>query len=76
MSQNAPPWVVVRGEAEVVRGEEQFTLAADESTYIPVGTRHRLTNPGSEPLEVIEVQTGNLLSEDDIVRFEDRYARD
>lgn len=68
-------WIVVRGEAEVVRGEEQFTLAADESTYIPVGTRHRLTNRGPEPLEVIEVQTGSLLSEDDIVRFEDRYAR-
>ena len=68
-------WIVVRGEAEVVRGDERFTLAADESTYIPVGTRHRLTNRGPEPLEVIEVQTGSLLSEDDIVRFEDRYAR-
>jgi len=68
-------WVVVRGEAEVVRGDEQFTLAPDESTYIPVGTRHRLTNRGSVPLEVIEIQTGDRLSEDDIVRFEDRYAR-
>ncbi len=69
-------WVVVRGEAEVVRGDERFTLAADESTYIPVGTRHRLTNRGATPLEVIEVQTGSLLSEEDIVRFEDRYARE
>lgn len=69
-------WVVVRGEAEVVRGDEQFTLTADESTYIPVGTRHRLTNRAPVPLEVIEVQTGERLSEDDIVRFEDRYARD
>ena len=68
-------WVVVSGVAEVVRGEETYKLAADESTYIPVGVRHRLTNAGEEPLVVIEVQTGTWLSEADIVRFEDAYAR-
>ena len=71
----AEHWVVVSGEAEVVRGEEQFALHPDESTYIPVGTRHRLANRGPEPLVVIEVQVGETLSEDDIVRFDDRYGR-
>ena len=71
----AEHWVVVRGQAEVTRGDEQFTLRPDESTYIPVGTRHRLGNPGPEPLVVIEVQVGETLSEDDIVRFDDRYGR-
>ena len=71
----AEHWVVVSGEAEVVRGEEQFALHPDESTYIPVGTRHRLANRGREPLVVIEVQVGETLSEDDIVRFDDRYGR-
>ena len=68
-------WVVVSGVAEVVRGKETYKLAADKSTYIPAGVRHRLTNAGEEPLVVIEVQTGSWLSEDDIVRFEDAYAR-
>ena len=68
-------WVVVRGEADVVRGDERFTLRADESTYIPLGVRHRLANPGPGPLQVIEVQVGEKLSEDDIVRFDDRYGR-
>ena len=68
-------WVVVSGEAHVQRGDDRLTLAADESIYIPVGTRHRLANPASAPLVVIEVQTGSLISEDDIVRFDDPYAR-
>lgn len=71
----AEHWVVVRGEAEVRRGDATFRLTANQSTYIPAGERHRLTNPGDEPLEVIEVQVGERLSEDDIVRFEDRYGR-
>ena len=71
----AEHWVVVRGQADVVRGDERFTLHAAESTYIPVGTRHRLGNPGPEPLVVIEVQVGETLSDDDIVRFDDRYGR-
>ncbi len=71
----AEHWVVLQGEAEVVRGDDQFTLTADQSTYIPVGVRHRLANPGQEPLHLIEVQVGSYLSEDDIVRFEDRYGR-
>ena len=71
----AEHWVVVRGEATVERGDERFVVAADASTYIPVGVRHRLSNRGQTTLEVIEVQVGALLSEDDIVRFEDRYGR-
>ena len=67
---------MVRGQAEVTRDDEQFTLRPDESTYIPVGTRHRLGNAGQEPLVVIEVQVGETLSEDDIVRFDDRYGRE
>ncbi|MCG6870976.1 MAG: mannose-1-phosphate guanylyltransferase/mannose-6-phosphate isomerase, partial [Gammaproteobacteria bacterium] len=68
-------WVVVRGKARVTRGEEVFTLSEDESTYIPVETRHSLENPGPETLEIIEVQTGSYLGEDDIERFADRYGR-
>jgi mannose-1-phosphate guanylyltransferase/mannose-6-phosphate isomerase len=66
---------VVHGTAEVTRGEQTFTLAENESTYIPLGTRHRLGNPGKLPLELIEVQVGSYLGEDDIVRFEDVYGR-
>jgi len=72
----AEHWIVVRGTAEVTRDDEQFLLSEDQSTYIPIGTRHRLTNPGSIPLELIEVQTGSYLGEDDIVRYEDNYGRD
>lgn len=68
-------WVVVKGVATVTRGEEEFTIKENESTYIPVGTKHRLANLSSENLEIIEVQSGNYLSEDDIVRFEDNYGR-
>lgn len=68
-------WVVVSGTAHVTNGEEVFVLQANQSTYIPQGTKHRLANPGAEPLEIIEVQTGSYLGEDDIVRFADLYNR-
>ena len=71
----AEHWVVVRGTARVTRGDEIFVLTENESTYIPPGTRHRLENPGLMPLELIEVQSGAYLGEDDIVRFEDAYGR-
>lgn len=71
----AEHWIVVKGTARVTRGDEVFLLSEDESTYIPVGTNHRLENPGKIPLHLIEVQTGSYLGEDDIVRFEDRYGR-
>ena len=71
----AEHWIVVSGTAEVTRGEEVFILSEDQSTYIPLGTKHRLANPGAIPLELIEVQTGSYLGEDDIVRFEDVYGR-
>lgn len=71
----AEHWVVVSGTAKVTRGEETFILEPNESTYIPLGAVHRLENPGTVPLEVIEVQTGDYLSEDDIIRLEDRYQR-
>ncbi len=71
----AEHWVVVRGAARVTCGEEQFMLTENQSTYIPMGSRHRLENPGMIPLEVIEVQSGRYLGEDDIVRFADTYKR-
>jgi mannose-1-phosphate guanylyltransferase/mannose-6-phosphate isomerase len=71
----AEHWVVVRGVAEVTRGEEVFTLGENESAYIPLGRRHRLRNPGRIGLELIEVQSGTYLEEDDIVRFDDAYGR-
>lgn len=71
----AEHWTVVRGTARVTRGEEVFILKEDESTYIPLGTMHRLENPGKIPLELIEVQSGSYLGEDDIERFEDVYGR-
>ena len=71
----AEHWIVVRGTARVTRGEECFLLTENESTYIPPGTRHRLENPGKLPLELIEVQSGSYLGEDDIVRYEDTYGR-
>lgn len=72
----AEHWVVVSGRARVTRGDEEFELTPNQSTYIPIGTRHRLANPADEPLEVIEVQSGDYLGEDDIVRFDDIYGRD
>ena len=71
----AEHWIVVRGTARVTRGDEVFLVSENESTYIPLGTRHRLENPGKVPLEMIEVQSGAYLGEDDIVRFEDTYGR-
>ncbi|HEY5647148.1 MAG TPA: mannose-1-phosphate guanylyltransferase/mannose-6-phosphate isomerase [Pseudomonadales bacterium] len=71
----AEHWIVVRGTAEVTRGDQTFMLAENESTYIPLGVTHRLGNPGRVPLELIEVQVGAYLGEDDIVRFEDAYGR-
>jgi mannose-1-phosphate guanylyltransferase / mannose-6-phosphate isomerase len=67
--------VVVRGTARITRGEEVFMLSENESTFIPIGVKHRLENPGRIPLELIEVQSGAYLGEDDIVRFEDAYGR-
>jgi len=71
----AEHWIVVSGTARVTKGEETFLVSENESTYIPLGTTHRLENPGKLPLEMIEVQSGSYLGEDDIVRFEDRYGR-
>ena len=68
-------WIVVSGTAEVVNGDKTFIVHTDESTYIPAGNKHRLHNPGVVPLVMIEVQTGEYLGEDDIVRFDDRYGR-
>jgi mannose-1-phosphate guanylyltransferase len=71
----AEHWVVVSGSAKVTNGDKTFLLSEDESTYIPVGVVHALENPGRVPLEIIEIQSGSYLGEDDIVRFEDRYGR-
>ena len=68
-------WVVVHGKATVTNGEKEIILEENESTYIPVGNIHRLENTETENLEVIEVQTGDYLGEDDIVRYEDVYNR-
>ena len=72
----AEHWVVVSGNAKVTNGDNTFLLAENESTYIPLGAIHALENPGKVPLEIIEIQSGSYLGEDDIVRFEDRYGRD
>lgn len=71
----AEHWIVVSGTAEVTNGEEVAILSENQSTYIPLGQRHRLANPGKVPLELIEVQSGAYLGEDDIVRFDDNYGR-
>lgn len=71
----AEHWIVVTGTARVTRGEDEFLLSENESTYIPIGTKHRLENPGMINLELIEVQSGTYLGEDDITRFEDLYGR-
>ncbi len=71
----AEHWVVVNGTAKVTRGEETITLGENQSTFIPAGTTHRLENPGTEDLHLIEVQSGSYLGEDDIVRFDDTYGR-
>ena len=71
----AEHWIVVSGTAEVTNGDETIMLSENQSTYIPLGQVHRLSNPGKVPLEIIEVQSGSYLGEDDIVRFEDSYGR-
>ncbi|NCT83636.1 MAG: mannose-1-phosphate guanylyltransferase/mannose-6-phosphate isomerase [Comamonadaceae bacterium] len=71
----AEHWVVVSGTAEIVNGDKTILLTENQSTYIPLGQTHRLANPGKVPLEIIEVQSGSYLGEDDIVRFEDTYGR-
>ena len=71
----AEHWIVVKGTAEVTCDEKIFLLTENQSTYIPLGSTHRLTNPGKMPLELIEVQSGSYLGEDDIVRFDDQYGR-
>jgi mannose-1-phosphate guanylyltransferase/mannose-6-phosphate isomerase len=72
----AEHWVVVKGTAEVTNGDKVMLIAENESTYIPLGVKHRLRNPGKTALEIIEVQSGSYLGEDDIVRFEDTYGRE
>ena len=71
----AEHWIVVTGTAEITRDDEVFLLTENQSTYIPLGAVHRIANPGKVPLEIIEVQSGSYLGEDDIVRFEDTYGR-
>ena len=71
----AEHWIVVSGTAEVTNGDKVLLLSENQSTYIPLGTVHRLVNPGAIPLEIIEVQSGSYLGEDDIVRFQDNYGR-
>jgi len=71
----AEHWIVVSGTAEVTCGDKVILLTENQSTYIPLGEKHRLANPGKVPLEIIEVQSGGYLGEDDIVRFEDTYGR-
>jgi len=74
-NQRAEHWIVVRGTARVTRNNDVFELHANQSTYIPIGAKHRLENPGGDTLELIEVQSGAYLGEDDIVRYEDVYGR-
>ena len=71
----AEHWIVVSGTAQVTINDDTFLMTENESTYIPIGAVHALENPGKVPLEMIEVQSGSYLGEDDIVRFEDRYGR-
>ena len=71
----AEHWIVVKGTAEVEIENKKSVLTENESTYIPLGLKHRLSNPGKIPLEIIEVQSGSYISEEDIVRYEDNYGR-
>ena len=72
----AEHWIVVRGKARVTRNDEVFDLGVNESTYIAIGDVHRIANPFEEPVHIIEVQCGDYLGEDDIVRLEDNYGRE
>ena len=74
--QRAEHWVVVNGTATVTKGDGVFSLGQNESTYIPIETKHRLENATDQPLEIIEVQSGSYLGEDDIERFEDDFGRE
>jgi mannose-1-phosphate guanylyltransferase/mannose-6-phosphate isomerase len=74
-AQRAEHWVVVKGTARITRDDEVFDLGVNESTYIPIGCVHRIANAGDEPVHIIEVQCGDYLGEDDIVRLEDNYGR-
>ncbi|MEO1926515.1 MAG: cupin domain-containing protein, partial [Gammaproteobacteria bacterium] len=71
----AEHWVVVKGVATITKGDEIFQLYENQSTYIPLGTKHRLENAGDELLEIIEVQSGSYFGEDDIVRYDDDFGR-
>ncbi|MEO1201214.1 MAG: phosphomannose isomerase type II C-terminal cupin domain [Pseudomonadota bacterium] len=71
----AEHWIVVEGIAEVTINENVFERRANETAFIPIGARHRIANPGDTPMRFVEVQTGEILSEDDIKRYEDRYGR-
>jgi mannose-1-phosphate guanylyltransferase / mannose-6-phosphate isomerase len=71
----AEHWIVVQGTAKITCDDKTFLLSENESTYIPIGSTHRIENPGKVPLHIIEVQSGSYLGEDDIVRFEDNYGR-
>jgi len=71
----AEHWIVVQGTARVTCGDKTFLLSENESTYIPIGAKHRIENPGKVALHIVEVQSGSYLGEDDIVRFEDNYGR-
>jgi mannose-6-phosphate isomerase-like protein (cupin superfamily) len=68
-------WVVVSGTATVTNGDEVITVYKNQSTYIPIGTKHRLENKGTEPLHIVEIQVGDYLGEDDIQRYDDHYGR-
>lgn len=68
-------WVVVRGRARIVRGDETLELVRNQAVFIPIETAHRIENPGEETLEIVEIQVGDKLDENDIVRLEDRYGR-
>jgi mannose-1-phosphate guanylyltransferase/mannose-6-phosphate isomerase len=68
-------WVVVRGEVHIIRGEEQMTLRPNEGVTIPIGMVHRIENTGTQPAELVEVQLGDYVGEDDIVRYDDGYGR-
>jgi mannose-1-phosphate guanylyltransferase len=71
----AEHWIVVNGTARVTRGDKTYLVSENQSTYIPIGEVHRLENPGKIPLDLIEVQTGSYLGEDDIIRLDDVYGR-
>jgi len=71
----AEHWTVVAGSAVITNGDKEMLLNEDQSTYIPIGVVHRIKNPGKIPLEIIEVQSGSYLGEDDIVRYDDVYGR-